>query len=501
VGRKLQQVLPHPVVGAERTNIKLTGELLEGFVRTFLINRFDAYKATPPFHKELWQLCCSPQPYVAIAAPRGHAKSSAGTLALTLASICFGCRDVVLIISATEKLAIDHLQEIKIQLEENEDIIAAFKVHGLSKDNETELIVHIGDRICRLSAKGAGQKLRGAKWRNKRPNLIIIDDLEEDEGIRSKDQRDKLARWFTSALIPLGSDNCIIRVFGTILHADSLLMGFINSKAWLSRIYKAHEAFDDFSNILWPEKYPETRLRLIRQHYIEKHHPSGYSQEMLNIPVADSDKYFRPEWFIALREEDRGKPMRFYSGIDFAISQSDKANKTAIATVGILSDGRMVFVDVRAGRWDSLEIIQQMFDVHEIFSPDLFIAEDGAIKKSIGPFLNAQMISTGIYINVVGRTPAKDKKSRASSLQGRFRSGGVLCDAESDWYPDFYEEMTSFTGNGNERDDRVDAAAWIGLELASLSQPADLEETEEEDYASEESKDGHLNGRCETTGY
>lgn len=467
-------------------------------MQTFLFDRFDSPKKTPVFHKELWELCCDQNPFVAIAAPRSHAKSSTGTLSFSLAALCFGYRDFELIISDTEKQAIDHLQEIKIQLEENDNLREAFKIHGLSKDNEAELVCHVGDRVFKIVAKGAEQKVRGIRWRNKRPNLIMVDDLENDTGVMSKNQRRKLAKWFTSALIPCGSDEALFRVFGTVLHPDSLLIGLLKSKLWLSRTYRAHAAFDDFSNILWSEKFPEERLRATRQQYMDKNMPSGYSQEFLNIPVAESDTFFRPEWFVYWREEDRGKPMRFYSGIDFAISQAEHADRTAIVTVGILPDNRMVFVDVRAGRWDAFEIMQQMFEVHGIFEPDLFIAEDGAIKKSIGPFLNAEMVRTGIYINVVGRTPTKDKKSRARALQGRFRAGGVLCDMEADWYDDFYEEMTSFPG---EHDDRVDAAAWIGLELAGLSASPDLEEMEEADYETEELLDRLMNGRCDVTGY
>ncbi len=499
IGRKLKSLPPVPIVGAGHTGIPLDSDLIAGFVNTFLFERFDSPKKTPKFHMELWDLCCDPNPYVAVAAPRSHAKSSAGTLAFTIAAICFGYRDFVLIISATEKQAIDHLQEIKIQLEENELIRDAFLVHGLSKDNEAELVCHIGERVIKIVAKGAGQKLRGIKWRNKRPNLIIVDDLEDDEQVRSKEQREKLANWFTSALLPAGSDEALFRVFGTILHADSLLNGMLKSESWLSRTYRAHAAFDDFSNILWPEKFPEKRLRMIRQQFIDKNNPSGYSQEMLNFPIADTDRFFRPEWFVPWHEEDRGKPMRFYSGIDFAISKREHADRTAIVTVGILPDNRMVFVDVRAGRWDALEIIEQMFEVHEIFEPDLFVAENGAIKQSIGPFLNAEMVRTGIYINVVGRTPTKDKESRARSIQGRLRAGGVLCDVESDWYPDFYEEMISFPKG--EHDDRVDAASWIGLELAGLSASPDLEEIEEADYEAEELLDRLTNGRCAITGY
>jgi phage terminase large subunit-like protein len=109
------------------------------------------------------------------------------------------------------------------------------------------------------------------------------------------------------------------------------------------------------------------------------------------------------------------------------------------------------------------------------------------------------MLRTGIYINIIGRTPTKDKQSRARSLQARLRSGSVLCDTEAEWYPDFYEEMTTFPRG--EHDDRVDAAAWIGLELASLSKSDSLEDMEEEDYENEEFNDGSFGGRCATTGY
>ena len=53
--------------------IKLTPSIMEGFVKTFLLERFDNATEIPDFHKELWNYCCSDEKYVAIAAPRGHA--------------------------------------------------------------------------------------------------------------------------------------------------------------------------------------------------------------------------------------------------------------------------------------------------------------------------------------------------------------------------------------------------------------------------------------------
>lgn len=499
MGRPRKKPPPIPAFGTARSLVPLDAALLEGFVRTFLWKRFDSPKATPAFHKELWQLCCSRHLFVNIAAPRGHAKSTAGTQAFSLAAMLFGYRDFELLISSTEKQAVDHVQEVRVELTENEELIEAFNIHGLSKDNEAELVCHVGDRAFKIVAKGAEQKVRGIKWRNKRPNLIVVDDLEEDEAVLSPDRRAKLSDWFTKALLPAGSDECLFRVFGTILHLGSLLQSLQNDPMWLSKCYRAHAAFDDFSNILWPEKFSEARLREQRDMYVRKGNPSGYSQEYLNLPIADSDQFFRPEWFIDVPEEAFGRPMRFYSAVDFAISQKERADRTAIVTVGILDDGRMVFVDCRAGRWDALEIINQMFQVHETFHPEIFVAEDGAIRKSIGPFLNSEMIRRNSYINIIGRTPVADKLKRARSLQARFRAGGILVDKKAPWYADFFNEMSTFPRG--DHDDRVDASAWIGLELESLDPGPDLAELEEEDFAYEEFRDKLFSGRCAVTGY
>lgn len=498
MGRPRKRPMPAPVVGAV-SGVMLDAELIEGFVRTFLWKRFDSPKATPWFHKELWTFCCALSQYVALAAPRGHAKSTAGTQTFSLAAMLFGFRDFELIVSATEKQAVDHVQEIRVELTENEELIETFQIHGLSKDNEAELVCHVGQRVFKIVAKGAEQKLRGIKWRNKRPNLVLVDDLEEDEAVMNSDRREKLSHWFTNALLPAGSDDCLFRVFGTILHLDSLLQGLLNDPMWLSKCYRAHAAFDDFGGILWPEKFPEPRLRGLRDMFARKGNSSGYSQEYLNLPVADTDRYFRPEWFIGMRDEDRRAPKRFYSAIDFAIDEKARSDRTAIVTFGVMPDDRIAIVDCRAGRWDSLEIIDQMFEVHETFDPEIFVAETGMIQKALGPFLNAEMNRRKVYLNIELKTPTKDKRARAKSLQGRMRAGGVVVDDEAEWYQDYYNEMTTFPRG--DHDDRVDASAWIGLILDEIS-PADTEaEMAEAEMEYEELMSNIHSGRCPVTGY
>ncbi len=69
--------------------MKLTKELIYGFSGSCLVDKFDGSLKTPACHLEWWDLCCSPFKYVAIAAPRRHAKTSAITVTYTLAELLF----------------------------------------------------------------------------------------------------------------------------------------------------------------------------------------------------------------------------------------------------------------------------------------------------------------------------------------------------------------------------------------------------------------------------
>lgn len=51
---------------------------------------------------------------------------------------------------------------------------------------------------------GRQQSLRGIKYHSVRPDLIIIDDLENDENVETKGQRVKLYNWLTKVLMKCG---------------------------------------------------------------------------------------------------------------------------------------------------------------------------------------------------------------------------------------------------------------------------------------------------------
>ena len=462
----------------------------------------------------MWGLCCSDARYVAIAAPRSHAKSTAITHAYVLACVLFRENDFVVIISDTETQAIDFLHDLRVEFQENNALRDTFGVWKVVKDAQTDLVVQMHDgHQFRIIAKGSEQKLRGLKWRGRRPNLIVGDDLENDEIVLNKDRRDRFKKWIYGAVLPALSDSGKARFVGTILHMDAFLEAhmpdvknldtvltalsekyLVPGELWASIRYRAHD--ENYQHILWPEKFDRKRLESIRKDYVARGFPEVFAQEYLNYPIDESSAFFRREDFLPTQPNDKLKRKRYYAAIDFAISQKESADFTVIAVASLDEDGFLQIEDIRKARWDALQIIEEMFIVQKRYQPELFTTEAGAIEKSLGPFLKSEMMAKGVFMNLHPLTPTKDKQTRARSLQARMRMGSVKFDIDADWFPSLQSEMLRFPRDLH--DDQVDALAWIGLTLDQLIEPLTLREIEDEYY--ESIQDGPM-GRSLLTGY
>lgn len=501
----------------------LTTEIIEGFVGSVLMKRFDQPAPIPECHREWWTLCTSPQKFVAIAAPRGFAKSTAITHSYVLSCVLFRERSYVLIISGTEAQSIQFLNDIKNELIDNPHIKNLFHIKGLVKDSETDIICEFTDgHKFRIQAKGSEQRLRGVKWAGKRPDLIVCDDIEDDEQVMSKERREKFRKWFFGALLPCRSDDGIIRIVGTILHMDSLLERLMpefqlqtrskrkfliieplrtyttHQLPWKAVKYKAHD--ETFENLLWESKRPEEELRRIRDDYIAQGLPDVYSQEYLNIPIDESLAFFKRGDFIARNDAARQTPLRYYITGDLAISEKDRSDYSAFLVGGVDENGIIHVVNVIRERLNALEIVETIFALEQTYKPEVFGLEEGQISKAIGPFLYEEMPRRGVFPNLIGLKPSADKMERARSIQARMRAKSIRFEKDSDWYQTFEDECVRFPRD--KHDDQVDAFAYLGLMLKSLVEAPTKMEFEEEAYERSLQSSGWTDrGRSASTGY
>lgn len=486
----------------ERPSFGLSAGLIEGFVMEYLHSKYDKPQPIPDFHREAWGACASDESHVLILAPRGHAKSTAITEGYGLAALLFRQRDFAVILSNTWQQSVEFLGDLKLELLENDKLREDFGIKRLLKDREDDLICLMQDGYkFRVVARGAEQKVRGLKWNKRRPNLVLFDDLEDDEQVLNVERRTKFSNWFFRAVLPFGSDDCLFRGSATILHFDSLAQNLSKSEEWKTLRYRAHKSFTDFSEILWPTKFNEARLRGIQRKYLAKGDRDGYSQEYLNQPIAEGSSFFRVEDLQEATREELKQPLRFFCAWDFAISKKQGADYTVCVVVGINVSHEIFVVDVRRDRWDSKEIIDEMFSVYAAWHPEVFYAEAGQIEKVLGPFIYDEMRRKETFFNLEPRTPVLDKVSRAAAWRAITRAKRVKYDKEASWYGALEEEMTQFPKGVN--DDQVDPQSLLGMEIGNLLPANTRAEQEEEEY---EEKFGRANahrevGRDAVAGY
>lgn len=486
--------------------VKLSAELIENFSKRYLAKQFDDPQPIPSFHRECWQLYTSPATEAGVAAPRGHAKTTALTTVYMLAELLFRCTEYAILVSANEEMATELLGDISRELVENEDLIRDFQIKKLLSSAKTDIIVECLDgHQFRIIARGSGQKMRGRKWRGKRPGLVVCDDLEDDEQVDSIERRQKFRRWFYRALKPSLRRGGRIRIHGTILHEDALLARLMKDKTWKTKFYRAHASFDDFTDILWPQQFNEKKLREIRQGYIEQFDSSGYSQEYLNDPFDGDESFLRKDDFLAMNDRDRDLPKRIAVGCDFAVSKAQKANRTSFTIGGQDFQNILHIIGVRVDRWTSLEWIEEMLDIQKRYDPEYFFVEDGVIWKAIEPMLQKEMRAKNIFLNTVPIMSIKDKKTNATPLKKRMKAGAVRFDKEANWYAPCEAELLKFTGNNDAvADDQVDSTAIL---VRGLDQ---LPSQDEEDFMDEDelyfrghgpNRGGSSGNRSKVTGY
>ncbi len=294
-----------------------------------------------------------------MAAPRGHAKSTNLTFKGTMHAVLYEYKHYPILISDSSEQAEGFLDNIRVEFEENAAIIEDF---GFLPGKVWRSNVLVTKSNIKLEAIGSGKKIRGRKHRNWRPDLIILDDVENDENVRTPDQRAKLDNWFKKAVSKAGDDYTDIIYIGTLLHYDSLLANTLKNPAYRAIKYKAvisfseadslwqqwTEIYTDLANdgrerealaffqqhqatmlagtkVLWEEKLSYYDLMVMRVSEGE----SAFNSEMQNEPINPDDCLFMEEWLDYYNEAEidfRDRAFQFFGFVDPSLGKSKKSD-------------------------------------------------------------------------------------------------------------------------------------------------------------------------------
>lgn len=204
--------------------------------------------ASPPcsFHQEicdiLIEMADKRKRNLAVAAPRGHAKSTVVSLFYAVWSICYQKENYIVLFSATQSQAVNLMSGIKSALENNEKLMNDFPEvchvgEGTDQQKWTQQEIETKNGI-KVHALGCEQEARSFKFGRHRPTLVIFDDIDGDKNTYSPDARSKLLKWFKGTVRFMGSKNTNMVAVGTLLHTESLLSRFVKHNEFQNWNYK-----------------------------------------------------------------------------------------------------------------------------------------------------------------------------------------------------------------------------------------------------------------------
>jgi len=177
---------------------------------------------------------------------------------------------------------------------------------------------------------------------------------------------------------------------------------------WRSIKYRAHN--DDFSEILWPERYDAAYFKMRQQEFSEQGMSDVYSQEYLNEPIDESVALVKRADLLERTEEDKGLRLRYYITADLAVSEKQRADYSVFVVAGLDEDRRIHIVDVIRDRLDPLEIVELIFELDSVYDPEAIGMEKMMITQTLGPFLREEMRRRNQYPSMVQLThEGKDK--------------------------------------------------------------------------------------------
>jgi hypothetical protein len=286
---------------------------------------------SPSFHNTIIQQAMLHR-FLGVAAPRESSKSTLLSFIYPMHQLCFKKRRFIVIVSNTYSKAARTLENMKKEFRDNSMLQQDYPI-TITKDSEGDSIFRWSNGYeTRVLCKGAEQmgSVRGEKFGAFRPDLIIIDDIEDDEMVRNPDRRRDLKDLYDEALIPAGEHGVVqVIVVGTILHDDSL-MAKIVSKAYYPEyrklLYRAKVLQPDNTYVsLWHEKWTMYYLE-----QMEKEKPDVFAKEMQNDPVSGQNQVFFKEDFRYWRR-DSDKYILFDETNKIISTGSFKNCKSAIA--------------------------------------------------------------------------------------------------------------------------------------------------------------------------
>jgi len=367
---------------------------------------------------------------IALAAPRGHTKTTCFSVNYPLSRIDEDHNVRLLLVSNAAPQSEGFLREIVANIERNQayvDYAGQLKPQKPEKWTNREIIVDRSKYDMKdptISTVGVGGTIL-----SKRADEIICDDLLNPENTKTQEQRAKIKEWFFQVLLPVLAPGGRVIFVGTVWQNNDLLSEILEDPMWdYRKKFKAvidepahpelweewyakrfagtpesqaaaaaflrenDAAMHEGVHVLWPKVFPYEVL-----YPLKRANRVAFEKAYQNNIVSREDQKFKEEWLERAKErganlrlvhtlsQDQRKEFKIVTaGNDLAAGEKEQDDDNALLTLGLRRLDDMVQVlSLDRGKFSPAEWRKTMVERFDGLAHDRIIVESNGYQIAI----------------------------------------------------------------------------------------------------------------------
>lgn len=420
----------------------------------------------PPFHHRWSTILLNGTDHYAAEGFRESGKDQIVFQANLLHALTYPLPDrrYIVIIAATQTLASNKLRDVTRQFQGKDKAALRLDVEKIVEDSGNAFQVRYNDGMqVRIEAYGKGASIRGLVWGTFRPDILVLNDLQDKEDMDSETILEKDWDWFLSDCMFLGNSTRIFLIGNNLGQSCIIERVFDSARELGFTAEKFPALINDRTEAAWPERFPVEMLLAERAGFASMGKVDIWERERMCLAMAEESRPLKAEdlqYYDEYSLDLTGAAI--ITMVDPAISEKKDADPTVIMTVAIFPDGRWCILDCDRARRNPTEQIDAIFRAVSRFGPQSVGIETVAYQESLAHFIEVEQKKRGIFFSVVRVKTRKNKEWKIRTrLQPLLRPGNLYLPKHASWVQGFIDELRVFPSGGCEHDDMLDTLAMI----------------------------------------
>jgi hypothetical protein len=307
-------------------------------------------------------------------------------------------------------------------------------------DSEMELKNKDGVELY-LKGFGAATNIRGVRYKNMRPSMVIVDDITTNDAKTSEAIQNTINDNFYKSVLPaMHPTRFKIFVIGTPISENDIIHQLSINPSWAVHRFPICEKFpcpeEEFVGA-WTDRFPYEAVKDKYDMYKNAGKSQDFYQEYM-LEITDLSTLLVEEddirWYDPKTLAKNKDNYNFYIATDFATSTKKSADYSVITVWAISSNDDWLLVDGQCRRQDMMTTLEDLFRYARKWKPLSVGMETSGQQGGVISIINDMMMQRNTWFQIakkrgskeVGIRPLKDKTSRfVTGVQPRFKQGKI----------------------------------------------------------------------------